>query len=184
MVNYLNSVIEFNNSSNDLNVIKSYEGKMDQDLVKKFTEEIEHLFESNGSEFKTSKKVFHVVVEMLQNVCKHSEGKKEKIKNVGEGVFILASDKENFYIRVGNIAKKNDAKVVVNNLDKFNPLDPDSLKIKYRELIKASRISEKGGAGLGLIDIIKKTKHRIDYQSNEIDNNYTFFIQQATVNFN
>ena len=72
MVKYLNSVIEYDNPLNDLTIIKSYEGKIDQDIVKNFTEEIERLFESTDNLFKTNKKVFHVMVEMLQNVCKHS----------------------------------------------------------------------------------------------------------------
>jgi len=88
MANFLNSVISYNNLSNDLNIIKSYEGKVDQQLVKDFTEEIEHFFELPENEFKNSKKVFHVVVEMLQNVCKHSEIDGEKVPNVGEGVFV------------------------------------------------------------------------------------------------
>ena len=181
MVNYLNSVIEFNNSSNNLTIIKSYEGKVDQQLVKEFTEEIERLFESSDNQFKTNKKVFHVMVEMLQNVCKHSESGGEKVKNVGEGVFVLASDNDKYYIRIGNVAKKEDANIVAKNLDEFNPLDESELKLKYRELIKASRISEKGGAGLGLIDIIKKTKNKIDYHISPINADHTFFIQQATV---
>ena len=182
MTNYLNKVIDYNNPSNDLIIIKSYEGKIDQQLVKDFTEEIASKFESTNNEFKTNKKVFHVMVEMLQNVCKHSETGEKKVSNVGEGVFVLASDNDRNYIRVGNISKIEDANTVVSNLKKFNPLEPDELKAKYRELIKASRISEKGGAGLGLIDIIKKTKNKINYQNNPIDPQHTFFIQESTVN--
>lgn len=182
MDSHLASVIDFNNNGN-LTIIKSYEGRIDQEIVKDFTEEIEKLFDSTDNEFKTNKKVFHVMVEMLQNVCKHSETDGEKVSNIGKGAFVLASDDTNYYVRVGNISKNEDADNIIKKLDEFNPISdsPDDLKIKYRELIKASRISEKGGAGLGLIDIIKKTKNKIDYLKTPIDANLSYFIQQSTV---
>ena len=67
------------------------------------------------------------------------EGGGNKVKNVGEGVFVLASYKDKYHIRVGNIAKTEDANMVINNLNEFNSLDPDTLKIKYRELIKSKQ---------------------------------------------
>ena len=95
---------------------------------------------------------------------------------------MLAGDGQKYYIRIGNVSKVEDAEIITKRLEEFNSLDEAELKAKYRELIKASRISEKGGAGLGLIDIIKKTKNKIDYQSTPLDSDYSFFIQQSSVN--
>ena len=181
MESFLESVIAFNNTSNTLKIVKSYEGKVDQKIVKDFTEEIEQYFNLPENAFKGSRKVFHVMVEMLQNIGKHSLTKNEKKPNIGEGVFVLASENDNFYIRIGNIAKTEDIKKVIAKIDEFNPLNPDEIKLKFKELIKASRISDKGGAGLGLIDIIKKTKNKMAYHNIEVNSNNSFFIQQALV---
>ena len=183
MTKYLDSLIAYGAISDDLKIIKSYEGRIDQDLVKSFTEDTERYFElpENSHILKSGKKVFHVMVELLQNVCKHSEVEGDKEPNIGQGSFVLCHNGDSYYVCIGNIAKIEDAKTITTRLDEFNNLDESELKVKYRELIKASRISEKGGAGLGLIDIIKKTKNKIEYQTNSIDKNLTYFMQKSKI---
>jgi hypothetical protein len=36
-------------------------------------------------------------------------------------------------------------------------------------------LSEKGGGGLGLIDIAKKSRNKLQYSFREIDEDYSFF---------
>ena len=54
-------------------------------------------------------------------------------------------------------------------LDHINSLDLDGIKALYKEKIKASRLSETGGAGLGFIDMVKKTKNKLVYSFKETD---------------
>ena len=37
------------------------------------------------------------------------------------------------------------------------------------------KLSEKGGGGLGLIDIAKKSRNKLGYSFKEIDKDYSFF---------
>jgi len=67
-------------------------------------------------------------------------------------------------------------------LDKFNSLNPDEIKEEYKKMIKESRLSEKAGAGLGFIDIVKKTGNNIEYHFEEVNNRTSFFIQKSKIN--
>jgi hypothetical protein len=47
-----------------------------------------------------------------------------------------------------------------------------------------NKISEKGGAGLGLIDIAKKTGSKLSYQFKELNDEVSFFILTSTIKRN
>ena len=70
-------------------------------------------------------------------------------------------------------------------LEKINSLDKDGLKAFYKDLIQASEISDKGGAGLGFVDIARKSGQKLEYDFHEINKEFSFFalkIKIARVN--
>lgn len=183
MSEHLALVTNFNNPTNDLKTIKLYEGLINQNLVKDIAEEIESTLNESSNNVKTNKRVFNVTVELLQNICKHAENAEGNVKekNVGYGIFALVTDGSKYYVKTGNFAKTGEAKSVIERINEFNVLSADEVKARYKDLIKASRISEKGGAGLGMIDIIKKTKNKIECKLELETTDFSYFIQQATV---
>ncbi len=50
----------------------------------------------------------------------------------------------------GNPVRKSNVEKLHKNLDHINGLDKDGLKELYKDIIKNTTISEKGGAGLAL----------------------------------
>ena len=52
----------------------------------------------------------------------------------------------------------------------------------YKKQIKEGKISEKGGAGLGLIDIARKTEEPLEYQFLQLDQDTFFFILKVEIN--
>ena len=55
------------------------------------------------------------------------------------------------------------------------------IKEEYKKMVKESRISENGGEGLGLIDMIKKTKNKLKYHFEEINDNCSLIILTSSV---
>ena len=48
-------------------------------------------------------------------------------------------------------------------------------------MLSVSEFSDKGGAGLGLIEMAKKTGNKLDYDFVSLDNDYSYFILSKTV---
>ena len=48
--------------------------------------------------------------------------------------------------------------------------------------LETNQISEKGGAGLGFITIAMKSGNKLKINFNKIDDNYSIFILNSTVN--
>ena len=60
-------------------------------------------------------------------------------------------------------------------LDEVNSLNKEELKEYYKRILNNGEMSMKGGGGLGMIDIARKTGEKLDYNFLEIDNKVSFF---------
>ena len=69
-------------------------------------------------------------------------------------------------------------------LDHINSLDKDGLKELYKNQMKEGRLSEKGGAGLGFIDIARKTGNKLEFHFLPIDEGSSFFLLTSSVSRN
>lgn len=182
---FLDFVYDFYKSMKDHKVQLVYEGEITHQITKAFTSLTETNMELEQESQSTQKKVFHVMVECLQNVGKHaecidcSEGNKE-----GRGTFLLCKNAEEYTITTGNIVNASHVNDMTEVLEKINSLDKDGLKQLYKQQIKEGRLSSKGGAGLGFIDIAKKTGNKLHYSFLPIDNTYSFFVLTSVISRN
>jgi hypothetical protein len=79
------------------------------------------------------------------------------------------------------VLKKREVKGLRQNLEKINSLDPESIREVYKAMLQDSNIGHKGGAGLGLIEMARKTGNKLDYDFLPIDESYAYFILSKTV---
>lgn len=89
-----------------------------------------------------------------------------------------------YNIITGNVIKNEKVESLRNSLEHVNSLDKEGLSTLFKQQIKEGRISEKGGAGLGFIDIAKKTGNKIEYQFKELNSEVSFFIITTTIDRN
>ena len=66
-------------------------------------------------------------------------------------------------------------------VENINQLDRTNLNKLYKQKIKEGRLSEKGGAGLGFIDIARKTGQKLVYSFIKIDEEKSFFVLTSTI---
>ena len=129
---------------------------------------------------KVKRKVFNVMVECLQNIVKHSETMQES-KYEEQAVFMIGRDGEEYLVITGNYMYTENIPILKGKIEQVNSLDKDGLKKLYKEPIKSTQISEKGGAGLGFIDIARKSGSKIDYDFKEIDSEFSFFTMMTKI---
>jgi len=180
--NFLEFVYSFNDSmeSNDVKLV--YKGEITHQVTKAFTSLTETNMMVDEEPNSVQKKVFHVIVEFLQNISKHADHlAEESEKEEGSGVFLLCRNENNYLITTGNVLQKSKEPIIAGILDKINVLDKDGLKELYKQQIKEGKLSEKGGAGLGFIDIAKKTGNPLNYKFIPINDDYSFFMISSTI---
>jgi len=177
---YKNFVLNFHKTMLQKDLALIYEGDINQSLTKVFAGMAEKNLEESNESTGTIKKVHHVVIECLQNVCKHAEEDENSASS--RGIFMIRRLPDSYEIITGNITEHERVKAISDILDVVNQLNPEELKEYYKKTLKASVLSEKGGAGLGFIDIAKKTGNKVDYHSESVENGKAFLILVSKVN--
>ncbi|NPA36445.1 MAG: hypothetical protein GXO47_06315 [Chlorobi bacterium] len=163
--------------TNEINLV--YEGEVTQEITKTFTSLTERSLSKNEESNMVQRKVFHVMVECLQNISKHADsldGEEEK-----RGIVMVSHGKESYNIITGNVIKNEKVPALKESLEMVNNLSKEELGQLYRKQMREGTISDKGGAGLGLIDIAKKTGSKLHYQFKELNDQVSFFILTSTV---
>ncbi len=128
-----------------------------------------------------SRKVYFVMVEGLQNITRH-QAKMDRDDESGFGFFALKRNEERFYITTGNLIENGEIEKLKNKIDKVNYLDRDQLKTYHQEVLSTGQISEKGGAGLGLIEIARKTGSKLHYDFEKINHTHSLFYLHTQIN--
>ncbi|MCC5920272.1 MAG: SiaB family protein kinase [Cyclobacteriaceae bacterium] len=157
-----------------------YLGEFSHDITKMFTRMAESDMDKNEEERRVKKKVYHVMVETLQNMNKHSD----EISNsgqVGNGLFVIGKIHDEYYVITANKVEKDKTAVLEQTLEEVNAASKDELKKMYLKQIKEGKLSNKGGAGLGLIDIARKTDTPLTYRFIPIDDDYNLFILKVDI---
>jgi hypothetical protein len=159
-------------------VILAYKGSITSELINDVLEGVEKKLEDANEESKIRKKIYNVLVESMQNLFHHIEEYHEGINEDLDPKFgVLVIEKENglYKVTTGNFVNSTKIKFLKEKIDKINSLTKDELKDMYKFILNHQKLSAKGGGGLGLVDIARKTGNKLEYAFYNYNNNYYFF---------
>jgi len=140
---------------------------------------IEAKFEKSGEPKVIRKRIFSIVAEICENIRRHGtkqeEGNELSFVNIGkkEGKII---------IDIANYIDNDIVPEFKTSLQKLNGLTAVDLKKIYMHTLATTEISDKGGAGLGMITIAMKCQNQLSFDFNQVNNKLTLFTVQAVLN--
>jgi len=159
-------------------VVIAYKGSITSDLINDVLEAVEKKLDEVNAEGKTRKKLYNVLVESLQNLYHHIEETHEGIEEELDpkfGVLVIAREDGEYKVITGNFVNSSKIKYLKEKIDKINSLNKDELKDMYKFILNHQKLSAKGGGGLGLVDIARKTGSKLVYSFYNYNDNYYFF---------
>lgn len=122
----------------------------------------------------TRKKAFHLVVECLQNLCKYTTTT-EPSEDEAQGILLLTLTDEGIRIATGNSVTAPEASILEQKLNALLKQDHSTLRKTYKERLVNGKMTELGGAGLGFIDIARKSGRTLDFDFAPLNNERLFF---------
>ena len=167
-INDFHSIMEKND------IVLIYEGNFSQDFTKSMLAFMERKFISEEVESNVRRKIFNVMVEVLQNLSKHKY-QDELTGQLFSSSFLIGYNSDSYFIISGNPIVNDHIPSLKEKLQHINSLDKDGLKKAYKEVRLKGKFSEVGGAGIGLIDMARKSGNELDYEFKPIDNRISFF---------
>jgi hypothetical protein len=160
-----------------------YDGNIVEDLTFKIISLSECHYKHQKGYATFKKKVTFLLAECFQNIVRHrGNAQTENNKNIDFGFFLTRSQNGIYIITSGNLIKKEKVEDLKAHLNKINKLDQESLKALYLDVLVNNDFSMKGGAGLGLIEIARKSDQKIEYIFDKFDNNFSIFYSQVMLN--
>jgi len=167
------------------NIIFVYQGEVTADLVSSILQMMENKLDGDGEDKKIKKKVFNVMVECLQNVYHHLDTLEvvnpDDDVNDRTALLMIGKEENDYYVITGNHILNNRVSNVRERLEKVNGCNKDELKTLYQSILNEGSLSEKGTAGLGMIDIARKSGQKLGYDFHPVNEKYSFFSLEAKV---
>ncbi len=164
---------------NGKDVLLSYKGSISSDVINKMLESIEKKLTTTSEDGKVMKKLYNVLVESLQNLYHHVEdlpaGSDVGVDESKFGMLIVSKTENKYRITTGNFINSSKIKPLKDKIDKINSLSQDELKDMYKFILNHQKLTAKGGGGLGLVDIARKTGNKLDYSFQNVSNEFYFF---------
>lgn len=176
------SVYELFDLLNEEKVEYIYRGKFDSKITDGILSLAEINLDSTDS-VKVRKRVYFILVEGLQNITRHQEKSEDVDEDYNEAFLAIQKKDTEFAITTGNIITNESIEDLKDKLEKINSLNKKELKDFYRKILDNETFSQKGGAGLGLIEIARKSGNKIAYDFQEISDSHSYFYMQTKITF-
>ena len=139
---------------------------------------LEKEMENSEFGFVGRKRLFMFVLESLQNVSRHSDHS----QHADMSLVVYSKTDNGYTVTTGNVLPSASIGDLKLKLEEINHLQPAEIRNVYRQMLRSSEFSNKGGAGLGLLEMAKKTGNKLDYDFVPLDDEYSYFILSKTVN--
>jgi hypothetical protein len=161
------------NAMSNRKFLLCYNGHISQELVKSLLSVAEKKLHSEEMDLMVKKKVFNVMMECLQSVCK---GENENAEN---SFFMLGKSDLSYDIYACFYVSENYFKTLVSFIDEVNSWDTEKLKSQHKNYIldRENNYTEK--SLLPFIDISLKSKNKLQYEFEEIAGKYFFTVKTS-----
>ncbi len=167
------------NISMNKKIVVSHFGEFSQDLVNSISNGVEESMIEAGDKKGTVKRMFSILVEGLQNIRLH--GEKDEDGNQAS-FLIIAQDEDEYLVTLANLIFNSNREIIEKRLEEINSYDEKEVKNLYMEVLTNGIISNKGGAGLGFITMAMKSKNKLSYSIEEINDDLSCFSIEIKIN--
>ena len=182
MISLENTYFDLKNwfeKSKDGQVLYSYQGDITPEIITQLIEKTENVFDNNVNFNLMRKVTFHVVIESLQNLFHHGlsiEDGKPKY-----GAYLLLFIENAIKVITGNFISIEKIQMITDRINQINSMSKDELKALYKLILNNDDFSEKGGGGLGMIDIARKTGTKMEYEFFQVDEKVLFYVLKINI---
>ncbi len=162
-------------------ILLIYEGKFNSQTAKSVLLLAERNIDSIAEDPGIKRKVFNILVECLQNVVKHGEALENPESGGTVPILMIGREQDHYIIVAGNAMFTKNVDGLKSKIDEINKLDKNGQKQLYKQIMRNKPMTEKGGAGLGLVDMARKSGEKLSYHFRNMDRELSFFSIKTTI---
>jgi uncharacterized protein DUF6272 len=178
------SLLDYYKELDKSKIILLFKGALSQNTLVRIGELIRLPAEEEGEDT-YSKRLFAIMVEMAQNILFYSQEREISPitgVNVGVGIVLVQQMPASYQIVCGNIVGEEQKERLQIQCAKINKMNQEELREYYGQQRREMVHENSKGAGLGLIDIARKTKTPLAYDFHALAGHEYFFSLAAHIN--
>ncbi|MDR3586352.1 MAG: SiaB family protein kinase [Desulfosporosinus sp.] len=159
-------------------ILISFSGRFSQGIIQELGEAIKEHMENEDKPKNKIFNVFSIFIEQTQNINNYFGSKKNNSMSetiAGSAIVCIGKSEEDYFIWSGNLVENSDVRSLSDQLSLVRSSNKDELKKLYKEQMKKDVQPGQNGAGMGLIDIARKSSLPIEYSFEEIDKSFSFY---------
>lgn len=168
----------------DANIQICFNGPLSHSIIEELGLAVKRYLENETPGSEKMMDVFSVYIEQTQNVRNYAQHK----ISIGSDpmrfnaiTLLIGRDGDRYLVSSGNLVDMADLPALCAKIDHLRTLDAAGLKALYKEERRKPRSDDAMGAGLGLIDMARKTSQPLEYLVQPVDAQTVFFNLKAVV---
>ncbi len=160
----------------------SYIGELSSEDISIVMQELEDVLLKQNEQTKVRKKLYSVMIEVLQNLYHHADDlNSHKGGKSPNAVCVVDNYPDQCRITTANYINNDRIESFNSKLNKINLLNKEELKDYYLQVLNNGEKSAKDGAGLGMIEISRKIDDKLLFEFIPLDDKYSLFVLKIKI---
>jgi hypothetical protein len=175
-------LLSVQNMMRDNGILISFAGRLSQNLIEEYGAAVKSYLETEERPQNEVYHIFSIFIEQTQNIknyCSMKENSRFCDTIAHSSIVTIGKTDSGHFICSGNVVEQADLEALTTQIDALIAMDKPALKQLYKEKLRRSDSTD--SAGLGLIDIARKTREPLAYSISGLDANLSFFTLRAIV---
>jgi len=160
-------------------ILFSFSGTISQSILSSIAETLEKELHSTGISFPLIQNIFAVFTEQMQNIMSYSYEHIHLGNNAFEspGICVIGYDQGRgyFFVSSANVMDPGNEPRLREKLDRIIPMNKSELREYYKVLRRSGKEKHGRGAGLGFLEMAKKSALPMEYKITHLDEKRSFF---------
>jgi hypothetical protein len=153
-----------------------FNGPISRSLIEELGNALKNYLDVDQARPAEAMDVFSAYIEMTQNIRQYSMQKAYGENDAAATVVVARGEPGRYVVSAGNLVETADGEKLVRRIEELARLDKAALKSAYKEQLRQPRDpSMASGAGLGLIDIARRSTGRLEASLSTHDEARAFF---------
>jgi hypothetical protein len=184
-------LLEFRAQLQESGIIFAYCGYVTEPVLTGVGDALKQKLAIDDMDTKTARSVFAIFVEQMQNIIRYSAetsgldtasgAETGTASELRYGVMTVSREGDSFIIKAGNLIGKADVEPLRAKLEHLRRANKDALKAMYKETLKGETEEGSKGAGVGFIEIARRSSRPIEFDFTEVNDRFAFFALEAEI---
>lgn len=155
-----------------------YSGDLNSGFSNAVSSRLERILEEEITYKMAKKRFFSVFIEAVQNIrihgCSDADGKVH-------AALMVYTQKGQLCGIFMNVVSNAQARLLEKRYEQVNSMSPEELKQRYLETLQEGDVSDKGGAGLGIITIVMRSRNQSTIEVTPLSDAHQIFVSRVCV---